>query len=265
MSHATGPAPGLAEVLAALRERAGVDLRGYGKDVLERRLHEHLDARGLALPALLAALDVDDEARQGLLRALRVGTTSFFRDRPVFDALRDVVLPSLAPPRAVRAWVAGCSTGEEAWSLAAVLSAVVGEARVVASDVDAGRVAVAERGVYVGDHDVGGYGDCFVAGDGVVSPAAHVRACVDFAVHDVLGEAVAPAVALVASFDVVFFRNVLIYLTREARDRALARLARVVVAGGALVVGSAESLDDAPAFAPWPGLPAGLRIYRRAA
>lgn len=267
-------------VLGVLAARRGVDFRDYRREVLERGL----SARLLATSSRNAAdyanlLDREPTEVERLLETLVIPVSAFFRDRTVFDALERRVLPELcarARGGTLRAWAVGIATGEEAWSLAmstaeACEAAGLTSFELLASDIDTRSLDVARRGLYEAAslakvppalrarffEPVGGEAER-------VSDA--LRARVRFALHNVMGRALAPREAVLASFHLVSFRNVLIYFERRLQQKALERLASVLEPGGALVLGAVESLPPrlSARFEPYPGVDPSLRIYRLA-
>lgn len=253
---------------------AGVDLRDYRRDALLRRARQRAAAAGHAdLGAYVQALDGAPGELERLASALLLHVTGFFRDRPVFEALRATVLPALwrgaAAP--LRCWSIGVATGEEAWSIAALLEeARPGRWDVLATDRDPASLAAAAAAAYPGDAlDAAPAW----AREAALEPGAPraaalplhgaLRARVRFARHDLLGPRLAPAEAVLASFDLVLCRNVIVYLDDRMRALALERALAALEPGGALVLGAAESPPLSAAVEPWPGLPTTLRIFRR--
>ena len=221
--------------------------------VLEARLARRLAAQdGLDPGDYAALLESADGARELdlLVEALRVGETRFFRHRAHAQAVTQVVLPALAAARAdgpVRAWSAGCATGEEPYTLAILLSRGLPAPRyqvsVVATDISREALDVARAGVYPEaalEHvppevrrvafEPAGPGQRRVAGSiaGLVSFALRNLADTDYP----------------RQMDLIWCRNVLIYFTPEARRAAIERLIGSLAPGGFLFVGYAESLRD---------------------
>ena len=157
---ASGGADDLGRVLELLHRLTGHDLTQYKPATIARRVQRRVEAHRLAsLEAYAAYLDANPAEAELLFRELMIGVTEFFRDDAAFVVLRDVALPAILaakrPPRALRAWVAGCSTGEEAYSLAIVIHEVLARARardvavqIYATDIDAAAIAVARAGHY---------------------------------------------------------------------------------------------------------------------
>jgi two-component system CheB/CheR fusion protein len=266
------PQPGRDEVLNLLASRRGVDLHDYRDGTLERGLDSRV--RALACQGLGEYRDrlaADPEEADRLIRAVRVAFTGFFRDGPVFQALRQVVAPALFRRGSpVRAWCAGVATGQEAWSLAMVLAEAAARHdqspfEVIATDLDEEALAVARRARYQPPLLQAIPADLrsrFVV-DGVMAPLLRQR--VRFARHDLVGPRLAPPEAVLASFDLILVRNVLIHFDRRLQTKALDRLAGMLEPGGALVLGEVEVLPDSLAtrLQPFAGLERVVRIFER--
>jgi chemotaxis methyl-accepting protein methylase len=265
-------------VLAIVADRRGVDFRDYRRETLARGVRARVAHTAAGdLDRYRAQLDTSPDELDHLIQALLVPVTGFFRDPPVFAALGDRVLGDLvaaAPPGAtLRAWAAGVATGEEGWSIAMLLARAC-ELRpdaymdVLCSDLDDRSLATARRGEYpaaAAEAVPMAVASRFVTVDGGVARVAPVlRDRVRFVRHDVMGRSLAPREAVIASFHLVLFRNVLIYFDRRLQHKALERLAGVLEPGGALVLGRVETMPDALTgrFEVYPGVPPDLRIFR---
>lgn len=250
-------------VIAAVRAASGLDFTPYKRDSLIRRLLEIAAAEGaVSLGEYAERLGRDSEAAAKTAGALLNKTTSMFRDRAAFDLLRETALPELVARRrgegstALRAWVAACATGEEAYSIAMCLvdeverQGVPLEPSVIASDVDAAALARAATGLVdeaSAERVPEALAKRWLAPEGSGRRVAlPLRSIVRFARHDLLGSALpAPAEAAFASFDLVSCRNLLIYLEAEARDRVLRRLVKTCAPGALLLLGEAEWVPEA--------------------
>lgn len=263
-----------AEILALLAAARGVDFRDYRQETLARRIAVRIAATGCRdARAYLAFLEGREDELGRLLEALLVRVTSFFRDPPAFEALRDRVVPELAAAALgrevpIRAWVVGAATGEEAYSLAMLLEdGLAGrDFEVLGSDVDAPAVEIAAEGRFpcaaaaaVPEALAARFLD--PAPDGM-RVKERLKRRVRFALHDVVGPRHAPREAIVASFDLILCRNLLIYFTRRLQERALERLAGALVPWGVLVLGPAESLPEG-AERRFRAIDENLNIYRR--
>lgn len=253
------PDPGLdpefKRVLEMLRERRGRDMSGYKDGTIGRRMAKRMLLSGAQTPKAYRELVEADEAEQGrLVNDLLIGVTGFFRDPEAFETLLHKGLPGLNDQvdEPLRVWVAACSTGEEAYSVAMLLDEFIAASRaerqvkIYATDLDAKAVETARRGVYplkalgaVGAKRAArwffqGPRDCFV------SPA--LRDKVVFARHDLLRDPPFPRM------DLVVCRNMLIYLEPEMQRRLLAVFAYSLKPGGLLMLGPAESLGELAAL-----------------
>jgi chemotaxis methyl-accepting protein methylase len=257
----------LEPLLALLAER-GHDFRDYRQDMLARRIGERMTAIGEPDAAAYTARVAADPAEAAALAEMMLVTTSrFFRDPEVFDALERIVLPRLVqPPKLLRAWIAGTAGGEEAWSLAMLLDGT-GPHEIIASDASARAVERARTARYPRSaiaHVPARFHHHLAADAGDVTIAGAMRARVRFAHHDLFGPALAPREAVLARFDLVLCRNVLIYLDPRLQDRLFERLAGVLAPGGVLGIGPYERLTAAAArvLEPVPGVEPALNFLR---
>jgi len=266
-----GPRPDetLAAILALLCERTGHDFRHYKRPTLLRRLERRLQVRALpSLPAYLDLLRKDTGEARALLKDLLIGVTSFLRDPAVFEALQRRVVPALferqAPGRPLRVWVAACSSGEEAYSIAMLL-ADAAQARdtrpklqVFASDIDEHALALARAGVYpdtIADSVPPDQLQRHFTQEGKRCKVRKaLRDQVLFTQHNLLHD------AAFSRLDLISCRNFLIYLNREMHRQLLEQFHFALNPGGYLLLGGAESVEAAPdLFAP---VDAAHRIYR---
>lgn len=188
-----------------------------------------------------------------IYNVLTVRKTSFFRNPGTFAALEREVLPRLLTERRSRLpvslWSAGCSTGEEAYSLAMVASQVLGAGEqgfhVLATDIAQEALARARQGVYpagAAQEVPPPYRHLLRHAGSMASVDEGVRSRVEFASHNLVHD-MTPRAAT-GSWDVIFCRNVLIYFgLKEARE-IIDRFARVLAPGGALFLGGAEVFFD---------------------
>jgi chemotaxis methyl-accepting protein methylase len=258
----------LERILDIVAARAGIDFRDYRRDTMQRRLEWRMAIVGIRDPGeylcfLAGRADEIDE----LFAALVVPVTGFFRDPVVFAELRERVLPELlAGPGPLRSWVVGTATGEEAYTLAMILECAEAEYRIVASDIDERSLRAARSGFYVPERleaIPAEMRDRFLQTvGGRLQIADRLRDRIRFTQHDFMGMRLAPPEAVLASFDVVLCRNVLLYFDARLRERAVTRLASAVRAGGALVLGRSET-PSSDALEAWPLTRAGTSIFRR--
>jgi len=259
-------------LLEAIFQSYHCDFRGYAKSSLRRRLRQAMERFGdTSLSALQGRVLHDAQALPILLDYLTVQVSEMFRDPTHFLALRRDVLPLLATYPSLKIWIAGCSTGEELYSLAITLAeaGLLDRTIIYATDVNEEALCKAEAGVYALDRvagfsanyaKTGGTGslsDWFTAAyDGVVFDR-RLRRNVVFSDHSLATDGDFAATHL------VMCRNVLIYFDRELQDRVIALFEQSLVPRGFLALGSKENLrvsSRAPAFETFDGRE---RIYRK--
>ncbi|HWK90395.1 MAG TPA: chemotaxis protein CheB, partial [Longimicrobium sp.] len=258
----------LARLFAALRGRTGHDFRHYKRPTLLRRLERRLRFNGVAtLEEYLPLLQDSDTEPAALVRDLLISVSGFFRDPEAFAALAEVV-PSLfegkGPDDAVRVWVAGCATGEEAYSLAILLAEHAAtleqppQIQMFATDIDEKGYAWGRDGLYpaaaaaeITDERLQRFFTQEAGGYRVRKP---LRNGVLFALHNVLHD------PPFARLDLVSCRNLLIYLQPQAQEQVVATFHYALRPGGVLFLGTSESPGEGGTFTPAAGR---HRIYRR--
>ena len=235
----------------------GVDFAHYREPMIRRRIAHRQRLRACADESAYAALLRDDPAeRWRLADSLLIKTTRAFRHAPTWDAVRHIALPRLIARCVHRgcttlsAWVAGCSTGEEAYSYAMAMldardrAAVELGVRVFATDVDLSALEHAVRGSYSAaafSSTPRELAERYLRTDAAqnVIVRDELRAVVAFSRHDVTSDA-AISHSVFASFDLVSCCNVLLYFDDATRRQALWRLLESCEPHGVLVLGEAE-------------------------
>jgi chemotaxis protein methyltransferase CheR len=227
----------------------GISLSAAKVDMAYNRLVRVLRARGMT--AFSQYLDLVDggepAARQEFVNAMTTNLTRFFREAGHFEMLAKL-LRAAGAGRPSSIWCAGCSTGEEAYSIAMTavetLGAQAASLRVLASDVDTDVLATAAAGIYpmeaARDMDRARLRRFFLAGsgpnEGKIRVRAELRNMVRFEHHNLRGAAWPPA----ASFDAVFCRNVLIYFDQNSQAEVLERFRACLRPNGLLFSGHSE-------------------------
>jgi chemotaxis protein methyltransferase CheR len=179
--------------------------------------------------------------------ALVVGETFLFRDAQLWKLIENTLLPDLAKvSRPLWMWSAGCSTGEEAYTLAIVARRVLGDggARILATDVNPKAVAAARVGVY-GQWSLRGVDSMQRDGltiNGTQTVRVHddVKSIVRFETHNLNDESAYPPAGM-NTFEMILCRNVLIYMSHAARTRIIGHLAQAIAPGGVLILGHGEA------------------------
>jgi len=248
----------LRDVLIFLRTRTGRDFAYYKRATILRRIGRRMQVNGIEdLQGYLDCLRTRPGEAGALLQDLLISVTNFFRDPECFSALEARIGDLFAgkgPGDTVRVWVAACATGEEAYSIAILLSEYARQIdaapmiQVFASDLDDEAISVAREGFYptaieadVSEERLRRY---FMKEHRGYRMRREVREMVLFAVHDVLKD------SPFSRLDLVTCRNLLIYLNRNAQHRVFDTFHFSLKPGGLMFLGSSESVEDSsPLFA----------------
>ena len=241
----------LQSILALLHARTHHDFRCYKQGTLSRRIHRRMGLRQTdGFPAYLALLREDAAEVKALLRDLLIGVTSFFRDPEAWQDLETQVLRRLLahkePDDHCRVWVPGCSSGEEAYSLAMLIAEVqhhLGRSCVVqifASDIDEAALEVARNGVYpeniAADVTSERLRRFFESEAGQYRVSKVIRDRVVFAAQNLVRD------PPFSKLDLISCRNLLIYLDNTIQKRVINLLHFALREGGYLFLGPSESL-----------------------
>lgn len=261
-------------LLEAVHRHYAFDFRDYAPSSLRRRLWRRAAAEGVGtLSALQERVLHDPACMERLLLDLSVTTTSMFRDPPFWLAFRERVVPVLRTHPFLRIWVAGCSTGEEAYSMAILLDeeGLLERARIYATDVNATVLARAREGVFglgrmreaeAGYERAGGahaLSDYYAEGYDSARLRRSLSRSVVWAQHNLVSD------SSFNEFHVVLCRNVLIYFAKPLQDRVHALLHASLAPFGVLALGARESLRFTAFEAGYEPVDDGERLYRRRA
>lgn len=259
-------------VLEAIFRKYQYDFRSYSRASVRRRLQQAMRDLGLASLSLLQDRLLRDAALFGrLMQYLTVQVSEMFRDPTYFRAIREHVVPVLQTYPSINVWVAGCSSGEELWSLAILFEEEGLADRTVfyATDINAEALVTARGGVY----DAGrlrGFGQNYLAAGGKRSlsdyyHAAYGKAKFDASLirHSVFADHSLATDSVFQEAQLISCRNVLIYFDRELQDRAIGLFRDALARRGFLGLGSKETLqfsEHADVFEP---VDRRERLYRK--
>ena len=252
VSPAREDAGSVADILEFVRAETGHNFALYKSGTLGRRISRRMALVGIRpndMARYHAMLKTNRAELTALAGDLLIHVSSFFRDRAVFEALARTTIPDLVQANRagepLRVWVAGCSTGEESYSLAILFLEQIERAgrpiklQVFASDVEAEAITTARDGVYpaamldaVSPERLARF---FVREDANWRAAPDLRAAIVFTVQDLLSD------PPFSRLDMVSCRNVLIYLRPDAQARVIEAFHFALRDGGMLLLGSAES------------------------
>lgn len=238
-------------ILEDVERSRRIDLRCYKRSSLMRRLRQRMQIVGVSrLEAYRAYLAENSGEVNELFNTVLINVTRFFRDPWVWEYLATAQLPGLAAGRAgdgpIRAWCAGCASGEEVYTLAMLLAEVVGtdgyarRVRIYATDVDEHALEQARQGVYSA-RDLEPVPErlrerYFEPHNGQFVFNQELRRAMVFGRHDLCQN------APISRLDLLVCRNTLMYLTAEAQERVLGRLHFALNDSGLIVLGRAEML-----------------------
>jgi PAS domain S-box-containing protein len=247
----------LREVLTFLHRRTGHDFSYYKRATILRRIRRRLQVNAIdELPMYLEFLRTHPGETTALLQDLLISVTNFFRDREAFEALAaeiPALLRSRAPNDPVRVWVAGCASGEEAYSIAILLSEYARlldtppTIQIFATDLNEDVIKTARDGLYpeaiTADVSEERLRRWFIKEQRGYRVRREIRELVLFALHDLLKDSPFSRV------DLVSCRNLFIYLKPEAQSRALDIFHFALRGNGRLFLGVSELVDsDNPRF-----------------
>ncbi len=267
-----GDADAFEKVILLLRSETGNDFSEYKKSTLHRRIQRRMGLHQLAkLSDYARYLRGNTQELQLLFQELLIGVTSFFRDPAAWDQLESEVIPglieSLPGGGELRAWIPGCSTGEEAYSLAIVFKDAIARLRprerytlqIFATDLDSRAIDVARVGHYPpnisADVTEARLLHNFVEDEHGYQVTKDVRDMVIFAPHNVTMDPPFTKLHFISC------RNLLIYVEPKLQERLVSMFHYCLLPNGILSLGSAETVGTGNTlFEPIPG---GGRIYRR--
>ncbi len=271
-----GPVLGDAEfefIRHVIAENAGIILGPNKRQLVQGRLARRL--RELGLPSYESycahVRDSGPEELVGLINALTTNVTSFFRENHHFEALSSYMIPEALKrnqtSRRLRIWSAGCSTGEEPYCIAMVLSeclpsGIRWDAKILATDIDSEVINTAQQGIYPSDRlsavSEARLRRCFRKGVGTHSGQAMIQPdvarLITFRTLNLQNNW-----PMQGPFDVIFCRNVMIYFDQPTREKLVMRFAGLLAPGGYLCLGHSESIHAGTA----PFRLVGKTIYRK--
>jgi chemotaxis protein methyltransferase CheR len=262
----------LREFLADVFSRTGYDFSQYSVSSVKRRIARIIETEGLtSLRQLWSRLLTQKSFETMFVESLSVPTTAMFRDPEVFRFLREQVLPQLADVPLLRVWSAGCSTGEEAYSLAILLTeaGLYDRSRIYATDINEEFLNKARTGVFpirlmtdyiVSYLESGGseeFSSYYTSAYDRVLFTDKLKRNIVFAHHNLAID------ASFNEFSLVFCRNVLIYFNQDLQEKVHKLIEGSLVSGGYLVLGEKESLPRSTARGAYKQLSKPFKIYQR--
>jgi len=262
---------------------AGIRLSGQKKTLLVTRLQKRLRVLGLAsYHAYYKLVKEDDDERVMMLNCISTNTTNFFRENHHFEMLRDTLVPRLLSnrreQREIRIWSAGCSTGEEPYSIAISISEALRRAypnadpadtwcgwdiRILASDISTNVLANAQSGLYSAGHLPAGLspeflGRYFLRGNSSCEEMVKVKEFLKEIIRFRRLNLKDASYPFTRKFDLIFCRNVMIYFDDTMKSQVLAKFHHHLAPDGHIFLGHSETMFNSRLFSP-----VGITVYRR--
>jgi chemotaxis methyl-accepting protein methylase len=247
----------VSEIAWLVRSRCGIDLSRYRSTCLNRRvMHRMVMAGCEEIEEYIGLLTTDPVEMEKLMDVITIHVTEFFRDRDVFRSLERGYIPALIDEKetaghgVVRAWSAGCSTGEEAYSMAIMIDRAVANVspnmhiEIYGTDVSEDSCRIARKGVY-GEEKIDTLPadvreEYFEKEGPAWKVRSKLRSLVKFRIHDLF---TSPPYTML---DLIMCRNVLIHFEHEVRDEIIRHFFDSLQDRGLLVLGKSEALSGPP-------------------
>ncbi|MGE0173972.1 MAG: protein-glutamate O-methyltransferase CheR [Oligoflexales bacterium] len=259
-------------LIEAIVQRYGYDFRDYSEASFRRRVAAAMNKHSIkSLSLLQHELLRSPDFFSQLVSDLTVTTSEMFRDPEFFHALRTEIIPVLKTYPAIKIWHAGCSKGEEVYSLAIILQeeGLLSRTIIYATDINEAALEIAKAGIYPLDavatytrnyHKSGGRGnfaDYYVASYEAAKFDSNLISNVVFAEHNLATDDVFSEVTL------ILCRNVLIYFKRPLQNKVFDLFSRSLSYKGFLCLGSKETMRLSPAAKDFESSPSHSSIYRK--
>ena len=245
--------PQIKKICSLLRRRTRHDFSGYKHSTIIRRISRRIDLHRIDnVDKYIRFLQENDHELDALFAELLIGVTNFFRDPPAWQILKEKILPMICEHKLegsdLRVWVAGVSTGEEAYSMAIMLAEYIGEHNldlkptIFATDIDAAAIKKARAGRYplsiaedVGEERLAKF---FTRQDNFFSVNRDIREMLVFALQNLLHDP--PFLKL----DLVSCRNLLIYMNNDLQKKIIPLFHYTLNPSGALFLGPSETIGE---------------------
>lgn len=259
------------ELLQNVYQETGYDYRDYAPSSIKRRIQDAMDIERIkTLDDLSRHIFKSHVAMRKFILTLSVPTTSLFRDPEMFKFLRTKVLPTLSAT-AIRAWSAGCSSGEEPYSLSimAYEEGLSKQTRIYATDLNESVVETAKKGMfrlsvmqdYTSNYHLAGgtrdFSDYYTSAYGWAKFHDVLKENIVFSQHNLVTD------SSFNEFDLILCRNVMIYFNNELQKKVHGLLFRSLAPGGYLVLGDKESIRFTPSEKALKVLSPTHKIYQK--
>jgi chemotaxis protein methyltransferase CheR len=239
------------ELIAAIYDASGYDFSNYSIPSLYRRLQRYIDLKKItSLPLLIEQLHNDSVLLNEFIEEITVNVTEMFRDPYFFNIMKKEVLTQLKELPSIKIWHAGCSTGEEPYSMAIILkeAGILDKAIIYATDINQSVLDTAAKGKYPIDliklyesnykegELKGNFNDYYEVHEGNMVMIEELRNKIIFSTHNLVTD------SGFNQFDLIVCRNVLIYFNKQLQDQILQTFYNSLNNHGFLALGSKETL-----------------------
>lgn len=238
-------------ILELLKTKSGNDFTSYRRQTLNRRLIKRMNLSKVdSIHDYKVLLESNPEEQNLLANEFLIGVTEFFRDAQYFRVIERTVIPSICKKNNqgdIKAWSIGCSTGEEAYSIAILISEfleihnIPNNFKVFATDIDEEALEIASKGIYneriISDIKPEFLSKYFVRKNNTYIVQASLRKNIIFSLHNILSN------PPFSKMDLISCRNMLIYLRPEAQKRVFRNMAYALNLEGYLFLGASESAN----------------------
>ena len=232
------------EFIKAFYPKSGLDLKFYKQNQMERRIRSFMTSHGYpSFTTFLQSLDRDKALFDAFFKHLTINVTQFFRDANQWTSLKELILPKLIHgTNPLKLWSAGCSSGQEAYSMAITMNEHFPHTRfsILASDIDVNVLEQAKKGIYKQPDFVSTPPELlakyFTPLNEGFQIKDNIKRAVTFQKQNLLTD------RFDTQFDLIACRNVVIYFTEEAKEMLYTKFAASLRPGGVLFTGSTEHL-----------------------
>jgi len=264
----------LEKIIILLRTYTGNDFSLYKKNTIYRRIERRMGVHKIEkISSYVHFLQENPKEIEILFKELMIGVTNFFRDPATWEKLKETVIPdiisNMQPGSILRAWVPGCSTGEEAYSLAIVFKEVLEKInshggfslQIFATDLDHDAIEIARKGIFpaniAADVSQDRLNRFFLTTEEGYFINTEIRETVVFAQHNLIMH------PPFTKIDIISCRNLLIYLEPELQKKLLRLFYYSMTPNGIMLLGSSETLQTQSHF--FTSLDVKMKIFKRAA
>jgi len=250
------------DLVHEMKVQKGFDLNAYAPAFLLHKIKNRMTSLQLkTMQAYLDILRTEPSETGNLLSEIGIQVSRFFRNPLVFEIIRERTLPAILEAkrksgvREIRVWSAGCSSGEEAYSVAILLHQLIKDdlkdwrIMIFATDIDREVLKRADKGIFsraqLEDTRMGIVDEFFTPYGENYKVKPVIRSMVDFSFDDLAShEKGAPSASIFGGFDLVLCRNVMIYFNEQSRDHVRSKIIKSLGRGGYLVLGESEWLTE---------------------